>query len=162
MDPSEPPKAPATKDDDQLHEAAEQRRKEAAERRPSEPTPIQPLDESDDDVFDHTKPFFGDIDEKHKQQLASLCQPGQLFMKTEDMDFGRETELQLRLREVLGDDNCITHPISVAPFDSFIRHDKISFEITELKAGVLVERGDNRICPPYLDTLLASGSIDML
>ena len=161
MDPSEPPKAPATKDDDQLHEAAEQRRKEAAERRPSEPLPMQSLDEPDKTEFNPSDPFFGDIDEKQKQQLASLCEAGKLFMKTEDMDLGRETEFQLDLLRRLGDKNIVAQPVSVAPFDAFIRRDEISFEITELKAGGLVERGTDR-CPQYLDPFLESGTIERL
>ena len=162
MDPSEPPKAPATKDDDQLHEAAEQRRKEAAERRPSEATPMQPLDESVDDVFDHTKPFFGDIDEKHKQQLASLCKPGALSMKIEDMNLGRETTFQLELLRRLGDDNFEAQPVSVAPYDGAVRTLNTKFfELMELKAGGLVERGTDR-CPQYLDPFLVRGPIERL
>jgi hypothetical protein len=161
MDPSEPPKAPATKDDDQLHEAAEQRRKEAAERRPSEPVQMRSLDESNENEFNPSDPFFGDIDEKHKKQLVSLCKPGVLSMKTEDMNLGRETEFQLRLLRRLGEKNIVAQPVSVAPFDAFIRHDKISYEITELKAGELVARGADR-CPQYLDPFLGSGPIERL
>ena len=35
------------------------------------------------------------------------CEAGKLFMKTEAMNLGRETEFQLRLREVLGDKNIV-------------------------------------------------------